>query len=48
MLTTLKSKYSVVFFFGGGGGSSVLIHTYQYSQLVNTYIKFCNLVFPHK
>ena len=41
---------------GGGGGSnldknknfqkSVLIHTY--SQLVITYIKFCNLVFPHK
>ena len=45
MLTTLKSKYSG-FFFGGGGGSSVLIHTY--SQIVNTYIKFCNLVFPHK
>ena len=44
MLTTLKSKYSG--FFLGGGGSSVLIHTY--SQLVNTYIKFCNLVFPHK
>ena len=46
MLTTLKSKYSVFFGGGGGGGSSVLIHTY--SQLVNTYIKFCNLVFPHK
>ena len=41
--------------FGRGVGSnldknnfqkSVLIHTY--SPLVNTYIKFCNLVFPHK
>ena len=45
------------FFWGGWGGGfnldkkknfqkSVLIHTYF--QLVNTYIKFCDLVFTHK